>query len=168
MCYIVETNNFEVSNKYTPEEKAVEIRDEEDNKTSVAQRLQQIENRLTAVIPASSQRVEIAQEITSLRNRTSIDESEPDNSKLGNNIKALKTNFELINIKTTTTSETVGSKIVSNDVVCDNVNILHQGENEYIERSKNNEKQQYKISKTPPPSPAHFFIKQPIATDQGK
>ncbi|XP_049819923.1 ankyrin-2-like isoform X3 [Aethina tumida] len=68
---------YQVHDKYSAEEKAVAISDEEEdfNKT-VTERRQQIENKLSAdrTIPASSQRVEIVQEITSIKRQSIVED----------------------------------------------------------------------------------------------
>lgn len=68
------SKKIEAFDKYSAEEKAVETSDEEDFNKTVTERREQIEKRLSATIPASTQRVEIVQEITTIKQQSLVED----------------------------------------------------------------------------------------------
>lgn len=74
MMNIAVSKKIEAFDKYSAEEKAVETSDEEDFNKTVTERREQIEKRLSAIIPASTQRVEIVQEITSIKQQSLVED----------------------------------------------------------------------------------------------
>lgn len=77
VCFSDNYKKREIYDKYSAEEKVVEeISDEEDFNKSVTERRQQIEKRLSIdrAIPASSQRVEIVQEISSIKGQSLVED----------------------------------------------------------------------------------------------
>lgn len=76
-CFSDKYKERESYDKYSAEEKVVEeTSDEEDFNRSVTERRQQIEKRLSTdrAIPASSQRVEIVQEISSIKGQSLVED----------------------------------------------------------------------------------------------
>ncbi|KAF7272191.1 hypothetical protein GWI33_015004, partial [Rhynchophorus ferrugineus] len=185
--------------KYSAEEKVVEKSEseEEDNfDKSVTERRVQIEKRLSAerVIPASSQRREIVQEISTIKRQSIVEDKIAEaNQKVETDVKDLSVKPDVLTtvsettvLKTTPTSETVDSGIVSMeqpDVITKKLVETHTIIEETVKHIPGEEPQLMKgitskleetseqilsredvkspkLSKTPPPSPADFLLQK--------
>ncbi|XP_063910772.1 titin-like isoform X7 [Zophobas morio] len=161
--------------KYSAEEKIVEEtsedeeeEDEDFNKT-VTERRHQIEERLSVdrTVPASSQRVEIVQEISSIKRQSLVE------NKIAE--VELKAGEVVDGQKTTITSNEVTISPVIEKVMVDGdrrdsellEGVTHRLEQKMVKKIISTEDPKSpKVSKTPPPSPADFITKEQAAAIQ--
>ncbi|XP_060520832.1 ankyrin-2-like [Cylas formicarius] len=185
-------NLIEHYDKYSAEEKIVEkseSEEEEDNfDKSVTERRERIEKRLSAerAIPASSQRREIVQEISSIRQQNIVEDKIAEVKQKVSEPATTRIITETIEIKTTTPSDSKVSEVAKMTTV-ETHKVVEQspkpGEDaklleEVSQRigkarieprlNGNEDPKSPKFSKTPPPSPADFLIKEQAATIQAE
>lgn len=171
--------------KYSAEEKAVQSSDEEDFNKTVTERRHQIEERLSVdrTVPASAQRVEIVQEITSIKRQSLVENKRLEvEQKAAEIVDSTKTTKEsavsaaeeksrrerrdsdlLEGVTQRFDANKTLTKIISNEGGCRSRN----------HKVINNQKLltdpvSPKVSKTPPPSPADFNNKEETAAIQGR
>lgn len=102
--------------KYSAEEKVVEeeLSDDEDFQRSVSERRQEIQKRLTRTIPASTQRVEIVEEITNIKRQSLVEDKIAEVEQ--KTVQDPKTISKTVTTTTTTTMLPSDKKTVSETV----------------------------------------------------
>ncbi|XP_015834172.2 titin isoform X6 [Tribolium castaneum] len=160
--------------KYSAEEKVVEeTSDEEDFNKTVTERRQQIEERLSVdrTVPASSQRVEIVQEISSIKRQSLVENKIAEVEQ--------KAVTEVVDGKTTKTSNELTTPLTAEKTKVDGErerrdSALLEGVTQRFESTKTmmtkiastEDPKSPKVSKTPPPSPADFLTREQAASIQ--
>ncbi|XP_065160957.1 ankyrin-2-like isoform X4 [Atheta coriaria] len=191
--------------KYSAEEKVVEEKsDEEDFSKTVKEKREIIEKRLSVdrTIPASSQRVEIVQEISSIKRQSMVEDKiaeveqkatmqPPSESKsTTEEVKTTKSSVAdatkderdagvtaTTTTTTTTVTETRTIEVTGSTHIKDNdskESVLVEGVTHGLEKktaipkivSAQEDPQSPKLSKTPPPSPADFILREQMAALQ--